>query len=109
MGEPTDELTLEIMRSLEMNLEWRRSFDPTDVDGIAEARRSCRRAGRALGFRIATHQSDPALREDGRVVVSVVVTQGMDPETMARLEKRALLLMNDFHRRHFEQPHDPGS
>ncbi|MFB8277837.1 hypothetical protein [Nocardia colli] len=99
MGKPHDELTLEIMRSLEMNLQWRRLFDPADVDGIAEARKACRRAGREIGYKVATHQSNPARRKDGLVMVSVVVNQDVDPETEARLRERSELLMNDFHSR----------
>ncbi len=38
MGGPTDELTLRIMRSLEIDRQWVKHFDPADVAGIAEAR-----------------------------------------------------------------------
>ena len=95
--DPTDELTLEIMRSLEIDRQWVRRFDPVDFDGIAKARSAGRRAGRALGVKIVTRQSDPARRKDGQVVVIVVVDQDeTDPEEAKRLEERHRMLMDEF-------------
>ncbi|GAB1813782.1 hypothetical protein [Mycobacterium sp. MUNTM1] len=94
MAQPTDELTSEIMRALEIDRQWVRDFDPDDVDGISRARTAGRRAGRALKLKVATVQSDPARRKDRRVAVWVVVNQDeTDPEEERRLSERAALLI----------------
>ncbi|WP_133116302.1 hypothetical protein [Amycolatopsis antarctica] len=90
-----DELTLQIMRHLEVDAQWVRHFDPTDLVGIAESRAAGRRAGRALKLKVVTVESDSAAREDGRGVVVVAVNQKMAPEDDARLDERARLLMDE--------------
>ena len=58
---------------------WVRHFYPSDAEGIAAARSAGRRAGRALGVKIVTRQSDPALRADGQVVV-IVYAEELEPD-----------------------------
>ncbi|MEV4598345.1 hypothetical protein AB0K15_13135 [Amycolatopsis sp. NPDC049253] len=101
--EPTDELTLEIMRHLEIDQQWVRHFDPTNVNGIAEARAAGRRAGRGLQLKVLTHQSKPEDRDDNRVVVIVVVNQERSPEDEERLQERARLLLDEAYK-HFRTP-----
>jgi hypothetical protein len=74
---------------LETDRQWIRHFDPTDTDGIAAARSAGRRAGRALGVKVVTHQSDPRKREDGQVVVAVVVDEELGPAQKAVMDERA--------------------
>ncbi|MYW94309.1 hypothetical protein G3I59_27845 [Amycolatopsis rubida] len=93
--EPTDDLTLEIMRHLEIDQQWVRHFDPANVDGIAEARTAGRRAGRALKLKVITFQSDPEKREDGKVVVIVAVNQEPPPEDRERMDERTRLILDD--------------
>jgi hypothetical protein len=57
---------------LEIDLQAVETFEAWDVEGIAQYRRVGRRAVRRLGHRALTQQSDPAKREDGRVVVVVL-------------------------------------
>ncbi|MFD9550307.1 hypothetical protein ACFWBG_23175 [Nocardia salmonicida] len=105
MGGPTDELTLTIMRSLEIDWQWVKHFDPADVTGIAEARSAGRRAGRAMGLKIVTFASDPAKREDGRVVVIVAVNQpASDPEDEKRMEDRSRLIVDQMLKRPGDSP-----
>ncbi|HEY5858233.1 MAG TPA: hypothetical protein VIW24_30470 [Aldersonia sp.] len=89
MPDPTDELILEIMRSLEIDAQWIRYFDATAAEGIAAARSAGRRAGRALKVKVTTHQTPPAA---GQVVV-IVAMREVAPEDKARLLERAVLLM----------------
>jgi hypothetical protein len=89
------ELTQEIMRRLEIDAQWVKHFDPTDVEGIAKARSAGRRAGRALRLKVITHQSSPEQREDERVVVIVAVNQDLPPEDKERLAERSRLLMDN--------------
>ena len=78
-----------ILPILEIDLQAVRHFEAWDEDGIAQFRRVGRRAVRQLGHRALTRESDPAKREDGRVVV--VVLADVDPEHSdgKRLEERA--------------------
>jgi hypothetical protein len=82
-----DLLVADVKRSLKSDRQWVRLFDPDDTDGIAEARSAGRRAGRALGVKVATHQSDP--REDGQVVVIVTVNEEPTPAEKERIDERA--------------------
>ncbi|MBF9131404.1 hypothetical protein I0C86_20915, partial [Plantactinospora sp. S1510] len=56
-----------------------------------------RKAGRQLGWKILTHQSDPARREDGHVVVIVAVEEHPNPEERQRMKERSRLLFDHMH------------
>jgi hypothetical protein len=100
MPGPDDELTLEIMRSLEIDAQWTRYFDATAAEEIAAARSAGRRAGRALKVKVATHQTAPGA---GQVVV-IVALREVAPEDKERLLERAVLLMEAAEARR----HGPG-
>ncbi|MEV5652942.1 hypothetical protein AB0L57_32225 [Nocardia sp. NPDC052254] len=76
------------MRSIEIDRQWVMHFDPSDIEEIAEARSARRRAGRALGVKIITHQRGSALRKDGKVVVVAVNQDETDPEEEKRLKEQ---------------------
>jgi hypothetical protein len=84
-----DLLFADVKRSLRSDRQWVRHFDPADTDGIAAARSAGRRAGRALGVKVVTHQSAPGDREDGRVVVVVAVNEEPAPAERERMNERA--------------------
>lgn len=50
-------------------------LEPDDLEGINRIRSLGRRAARNLGWRVRTFASDPARRDDGKVVVIVAVTE----------------------------------
>lgn len=103
-----DELTLEIMRALEIDRQWVRHFDPDDVGSISTARKAGRQAGRALKFKVVTFQTDPSRREDGRVMVIVASNQDeTDPEEERRLSERTALLMRHAFGGQSNEPGDP--
>ncbi|WP_125678411.1 hypothetical protein [Amycolatopsis sp. WAC 04182] len=83
------------MRHLEIDQQWLRYFAPTNVDGIAEARATGRRAGRGLQLKTVTFQSKPEDRDDGSVAVIVAVNQEPPPEDKERMEERSLLLLDE--------------
>ncbi|MBF9131408.1 hypothetical protein I0C86_20935 [Plantactinospora sp. S1510] len=78
MSEP-GELTLKIMRHLEIDWQYIEHVEPSNAERIAAIRSAGRKAGRQLGWKILTHQSDPARREDGHVVVIVAVEEHPNP------------------------------
>jgi hypothetical protein len=84
-----DLLFADVRRSLRSDRQWVRHFDPDDTDAIAAARSAGRRAGRALGVKVVTHQSDPRDREDGRGVVVVAVNEELSPTEKERADERA--------------------
>lgn len=90
-----DLLFQRVKRSLETDRQWIRHFDPSDTDGIAAARSAGRRVGRALGVKVVTHQSDPQAREDGQVVVAVVIDEELDPAQRERMSERARQVIDD--------------
>jgi len=66
---------------------------------IAGMRAAGRKAGRLIGYKIATTQSDPHAREDGRVVVVVAVREAPNEEENQRMRDRADLLLGH----HFDE------
>jgi hypothetical protein len=82
-------LFADVKRSLRSDRQWVRHFDPDDTDGIAVARSAGRRAGRALGVKVVSHQSDPRDREDGKVVVIVAVNEEPIPAGKESMDERA--------------------
>jgi hypothetical protein len=87
-----DELTLTIARHLEVDWEYTRRIAATDPDQIAAVRAAGRRAGRLLGYKIATRQASPDEQE--RVVVVVTVREPPSEEDRKRMQERSRLLMN---------------
>lgn len=74
--EPADAPLLEqIIDGLKTRGQFVRHCDETDTDEIARIRSLGRRAGRSLGWKIATFASDPDRREDRKVVVIVAVEE----------------------------------
>jgi hypothetical protein len=93
MFDETDEpLIQEISPALEIDHQYVRAVDGWNQDLVEQIRRCGRAAGRRLGYRMRTLATDPTEREDGRVVVWVVVTRS-DPGEEERLRQRSELLM----------------
>ncbi|HUZ25453.1 MAG TPA: hypothetical protein VMV07_16985 [Streptosporangiaceae bacterium] len=91
VSEP-DELTLTIARHLEVDWQYVRRIEAWDTEQVATIRAAGRRAGRLLGYKIATRQSEP--NEENRVVVIVVVREPPSKEDHERMEERSRLLMD---------------
>lgn len=91
-----DDLILEIMRRLEIDWQYVAHLDATDAATIARLRSAGRKAGRRLGVKVRTFQSDPGKRDDAKVVVIITVNQAMDPEDEARMEARSRLLLEEY-------------
>jgi len=91
MAEP-DELTLAIARQLEIDSQYVEHIEEWDTEHIAEVRSAGRKAGRLLGWKIRTIQTQP--NDEGRLVVAVIVHEWPDEEMRGRLEERARLLMD---------------
>jgi uncharacterized NAD(P)/FAD-binding protein YdhS len=91
VAEP-DELTLTIARHLEVDWQYVRRIEAWDTEQIATVRAAGRRAGRLLGYKIATRQSEPS--EENRVVVIVAVREPPSKEDHERMEERSRLLMD---------------
>jgi hypothetical protein len=91
VAEP-DELTLTIARHLEVDWQYVRRIEAWDTEQIATVRAAGRRAGRLLGYKIATRQSEP--NEENRVVVIVAVREPPSKEDHERMEERSRLLMD---------------
>jgi hypothetical protein len=88
-----DELTQIIARHLEVDWRYVQRVDARDIERIAEIRAAGRRAGRLLGYKIVTRQSEPS--PDQRVAVSVVVREPPSEEDRLRLQERSRLLRNE--------------
>jgi len=97
-----DELTLVIARVLEVDWQYVERVAAWDAERIAEVRSAGRKAGRLLGFKIATFQSQPD-KED-RVAVIVAVRESPSEEDHQRMQERARLLMNDYWSKQFPAP-----
>jgi hypothetical protein len=93
VAEP-DELTLTIARRLEIDSQYVVHIETWDTERIAEVRSAGRKAGRLLGWKIRTFQTQPT--EEGRLVVVVMVNEWPDKEMEERLVKRGRLLMDEF-------------
>jgi hypothetical protein len=89
-----DELGLEIARRLELDWQYIVRVESWDTERIAEIRSAGRKAGRHLGYKITTFQSDPD--EEQRVTVIVAVREAPNAADEERMRERSLLLMNDF-------------
>jgi hypothetical protein len=89
VSEP-DELTLIIARHLEVDWQYVRRIEAWDADQIAAVRSAGRKAGRLLGYKIATRQSEPT--EENRVIVIVAVREPPNEEDHERMRERSRLL-----------------
>lgn len=93
MDHHDEALLNEIMRELEIDHQYMRFFLPQDSDDIARVRRLGRKAGRTLGWKIRTMQTNPAARDDGKVVVLVTVIEST-PEEEKRMNERTSLIVS---------------
>lgn len=87
-----EELYGEILRALEIDHQYVTHLEPAEIERIALVRSLGRKAGRQLGWRVRTFQSDPGRREDRKVVVVVAVVES-SPEERARIHERSELLI----------------
>jgi hypothetical protein len=88
-----DELTLEVARALEVDWQYVEGVEAWDAERIAQVRSAGRKAGRLLGFKIATFQSRP--NDEDRVAVIVAVREAPNAEDAQRMQERARLLINE--------------
>jgi hypothetical protein len=90
----------DILRELRASGQCVRHFQPNEIAKIDQFRDLGRRAGRQLGWKVRTAQSDPPHPPDGAVVVFIVVTQSttLHQELMRIRGEKAL-------RRAFDRPH----
>jgi hypothetical protein len=93
-----DELTRLIAQRLEIDWQYVEHVEAWNTELIAEIRSAGRKAGRLLGYKVVTRQSDPDLREDNRVVVIVAVTDGPSREDRDRIDGRSVLVMDQISR-----------
>lgn len=91
MAEP-DELTLTIARQLEIDSQYVEHIEAWNTGRTAEVRSAGRKAGRLLGWKIRTFQTQPT--DEGRLAVVVMVHEWPDEEMRGRLEERGRLLMD---------------
>jgi hypothetical protein len=101
MPEP-DELTLAIAQALEVDWQYTERVEGWDAERIAQVRSAGRKAGRLLGFKIATFQTRP--NDENRVAVIVAVREAPNAEDDQRMQERARLLMNDYWSKQFPAP-----
>jgi hypothetical protein len=101
MAEP-DELTLAIGRALEIDWQYVERVEAWNTERIAEVRSAGRKAGRLLGFKIATFQTQP--NDENRVAVIVAVREAPSAEDEQRMQERARLLMNSYWSEQFPPP-----
>jgi len=85
-------LIQEIIPVLEIDHEYVRIVEGWNQDLVAQIRRCGRAAAHRLGYKVRTIATDPVEREDGRVVVWVVITHS-NPVEEERLRERGDLLM----------------
>jgi hypothetical protein len=103
-GSEPDELTLTIARHLEVDWQYVCRVEAWDTSQIATVRAAGRRAGRLLGYKIATRQSEPDAED--RVVVIVAVREPPSKEDHERMEERSRLLMDRAFSDLMPPPHD---
>lgn len=93
MAEP-DELVLAIARRLEVDWQYVDRAEAWNAERISEVRSAGRKAGRLLGYKVVTAQSEPD--DENRVTVIVAVREAPNAEEDERMQERARLLMEDF-------------
>lgn len=87
-------LASQIATILEIGEQYVEHVDVGDTEHIALIRSAGRKAGRLLGWKVRTFQSDPAKRDDHKVVVIVVVEESTD-EDAKRFRTNSDLLIRD--------------
>ena len=87
-----DTLASQIATRLEIGEQYVAHVDPTDADYIKLIRSAGRQAGRLLGWKVRTFQTDPSQRDDGKVVV-IVVVQESTPADEARFREQSDLIL----------------
>ena len=92
MAEP-DELVLTIAQRLEVDWQYVERAEAWNAERIAEVRSAGRKAGRLLGYKIVTVQSEPD--GENRVTIIVAVREAPNAEEDERMQERARLLMED--------------
>lgn len=97
----SEDLVSEIARRLEIDWQYVAHVPAADTGRIAEIRAAGRAAGRRLGYKVMTMQTDPEDRDDGLVVVLAVVREPPSVEDKQRMDARARLLLENLYR-------DPG-
>ena len=91
------ELYIQILTALEIDHQFVAHFDPSQVEEIKLTRTLSRRAGRELGWKVRTIETDAQRRADGKVVVVVVVVEST-PEEEARMEERGNFIIRNMNR-----------
>lgn len=91
-------LASQIATELEIGGQFVRHVDPEDVDHIALIRSAGRQAGRILGWKVRTFQSDPSARADGKVVVIVAAIE-TPAQDDARFQAQGNAILMDFMKR----------
>ncbi len=88
-----DELLTEaISTQLEIDHQYVRHCHEWDEATITRVRRCGRAAGRRLGWKVRTFQSDPDRRADRKIVVIVLVVESTDEDAKRVTERGDLLL-----------------
>lgn len=92
--ETEDEIYERILLRLELDHQYSAHVNPGNVERIKQIRALGRRAGRELGWKVRTFQTNPERRPDGKVVVGVVVVDST-LEDEERLRERAELIIRN--------------
>ena len=95
MQDPEDEaLIQEMLPVLDLDHQYTRLVEAWNHELVAQIRRCGRQAGKRLGYKIRTLTSDPEQRDDGRLMVWVVVIDST-PEDEDRIRERSELLISE--------------
>ena len=95
MQDPEDEaLIQEMLPVLDLDHQHTRLVEAWNHELVAQIRRCGRQAGKRLGYKIRTLTSDPEQRDDGRLMVWVVVIDST-PEDEDRIRERSELLISE--------------
>lgn len=95
MQDPEDEaLVQEMLPVLDVDHQYTRLIEAWNHELVAQIRRCGRQGGKRLGYKIRTLTSDPEQRDDGRVVVWVVVIDPT-PDDEDRIRERSELLISE--------------
>jgi hypothetical protein len=94
----SEDLVSEVARRLELDWQYVAHVPAWDVERVAKIRSAGRQAGRTLGYRVMTMQTDPEDRDHGLVVVVVAVKVPPSAEDDERMTERAQLLMESLWR-----------
>lgn len=92
--ETEDEIYERILLGLQLDHQFIEHVNPDELGRIKQIRDLGRRAGREIGWKIRTIQTDPERRADGKVVVGIVVVEST-PEEDARLSERAEFIIRN--------------